>query len=76
MEVIEIIAALILCIPVGSTLAKFDNNQQTLKYVIWFFVYITCLIVLLSIRTPQKCIPCEKASKYELIQEPVYRKIK
>ena len=76
MEAIELIAALILCIPVGLTLAKFDNNQQTFKYVIWFFVYITCLIALLSIRTPQKCIPCGKESKYELIQEPVYRKIK
>ena len=76
MEVIEIIAALILCIPVGSTLAKFDNTKQTFKYVIWFFVYITCLIALCSIRTPQKCIPCEKEPKYKLIQEPVYRKIK
>lgn len=76
MEVIEIIAALILCIPVGSTLAKFDNNQQTFKYIIWFFVYITCLIALLSIRTPQKCIPCEKESKYEQVTEIFYRKIK
>ena len=76
MEIIEIIAALILCIPIGATLAKFDNNGQSFKYVIWFFVYITSLIALFSIRTPQKCVPCEKESKYELIQEPVYYKIK
>lgn len=76
MEAIELIAALILCIPIGITIAKFDNTRQTFKYVIWFLVYIICLILLISIKTPQKCIPCKKESKYELIQGPVYRKIK
>lgn len=76
MEAIELIAALILCIPIGMTIAKFDNTRQTFKYVIWFLVYIICLILLVSIKTPQKCIPCGKESKYEQVTETFYRKIK
>ncbi len=76
MEIIEIIAALILCIPVGTTISKYDNERKMTKLFLSWILFPACVMILWASKRPNNCAPCEKESKYKLIQEPVYRKIK
>ena len=76
MEVIEIIAALILCVPIAIAVDKYDNEKNMSKFFVSIVIFPACLMILVAVKLPNKGKPCAEKQKYELIQEPVYRKIK
>ena len=81
MEILQLIAALFIAIPLGKGLTAYELEGKTTKFAIMFILSMFSLVILIlgepiiDAKKAQKEEPKEE-HKYEKVTETFYRKIK